>query len=233
MKANTNPKRIINLFQHPSKRFAAAVGTIAEQCITEYHTEHGNGLTEEQVRRILEESGLPEGSITYGGNIDDPTVPDILVAENVGKIYNSINSFTAGAESTVFVESFDAPTTFPAGVNLLVVNAGSPEEPVYLFDILTGLVPSNSGMLKFEAESPSMIIPMEYEPEENIVSFAADIEVKLDEETLFSGRADGMTNITIDGDCVIIEPLPYAWKMFTDEQNAVVEVKSIKVFVKC
>lgn len=238
MKANTTPKRIINLFQHPSKRFAAAVGTIADQRITEYHTEHGNGLTEEQVRQIVEQSGLPGGAISYGGSIEDPTAEGILVAENVGKIYNSINSFTATAESTIFVETFETATTFPAGVNLLVVNAApAGEEPDYRFDILTGIVSSNSGLLKFETESPTIAIPEEYDPEKNLVSVSGTIEVRsseeADSEVLFSGCADGMLKITVDDNGVMAEPLPGARKMFSDEPETVVQVKSLKVFLQC
>ena len=238
MKANTTPKRIINLFQHPSKRFTDAVGTIADQRITEYHTEHGNGLTEEQVRQIVEQSGVPEGAITYGGSINDPTAEGILVAENVGKVYNSLDSFTVGTDSDIFVETFVVPTTFPAGVNLLVVNAApAGEEPDYRFDILTGIVSSNSGLLKFEAESPTIAILDEYDPRNNLVSVSGTIEVRssegTDSEVLFSGCADGMLKITVDGDCVMAEPLPGARKMFTDEPETVVEVKRLKVFLQC
>ncbi|MBR4803729.1 MAG: hypothetical protein IK032_03735 [Bacteroidales bacterium] len=234
MKANTTVPRIYNLFQHPSKRFTDAVGTIADQRIINYHTEHGNGYSEEEIIAIVQEQLATTDPLTYGGSIEDPTAEGILVADNVGKIYNSTNSFTATAESTIFVETFEAATTFPAGVNLLVVNVGTAEEPVYRFDILAGIVSSSSGLLKFDSAAGTVTIPEEYHASENFVSATATVKVKIGEDVIFSGHADGVCSVTIEGDSVMVQPLDKAWKMFADEADGInIEVQEVKIFLQC
>jgi hypothetical protein len=126
MKANTTPKRIINLFQHPSKRFTNAVSTIADSRIALDHAEHA--------------------SLVFGGNSETPDAA-LLIEANLRKVFNITESFTVEAgENDLFVEQFEETTTFPAGTNVLVVNiAAEGEEPAYRFDLLASPMPSEGG----------------------------------------------------------------------------------------
>ena len=139
MKANTTPKRIINLFQHPSKRFADTVGTIADQRIAA--------------------AGIAGGGLKHAGSIDGID-ENLLTADNVGKVYNVGNEFTVLPNNTIFVETVDQDTTFPAGTNVAIVavemeGENDETETVYKFDILPGLPSSGSGVQMLMSTTPT------------------------------------------------------------------------------
>ena len=119
MKANTTPKRVYNLFQHPSKRFTDAV----DQRIINYHTVHGNGLTEEEIiaiaqAQIANADLIPEGVVTYGGEIggwDEDInlfswanlgLRNLLTEANIGKVFQVIEGFTIIGQE--FIDGYDA-----------------------------------------------------------------------------------------------------------------------------
>ena len=244
MKANTTVQRIYNLFRRPSARFTKAVGDIADQHITEYHAENGNGYTEAEIIAIVqaaiaeqEHPIVPTDAITYGGNIDSPD-DSVLTAGNVGKIFNIANSFTVEPGDQRFVETFEVATAFPAGSNAIVVDASTTDdpEPVYKFDILHGLVTSGNGasLLRYEAFGPTLTVEEGIDLKENLVSAHAHVQCTAGEEEVFSGWADGLCSFNADGNTLEVSPLPNAMRMIFEEipEGATIEVKQIKVFVQ-
>lgn len=244
MKANTTVQRIYNLFQHPSKRFTDAVGAIADQHITEYHAENGNGYTEAEIIAIVqaaiaeqEHPIVPTDAITYGGNIDSPD-DTVLTAENVGKIFNIANSFTVEPGDQRFVDTFEVATAFPAGSNAIVVDASTTDdpEPVYKFDILHGLVTSGNGasLLRYEAFGPTLTVEEGINLKDNLVSAHAYVQCTTAEEEVFSGWADGLCSVNVEEHTLEVSPLPNAMSMLFTEipDGATIEVKQLKVFVQ-
>ncbi len=69
-----------------------------------------------------------KGSIAAAG-----IVSDLLTAENEGNVYRVSEEFTSTDD---FVEG--SGNTHGAGSNILIINAGTSEEPVYKFDVLAG-----------------------------------------------------------------------------------------------
>lgn len=59
----------------------------------------------------------------------------LLVEVNEGKVFNLSDALTTTAD---FVEG--AGKTYPAGTNVVVINAGTSESPSYKFDVLAGFV---------------------------------------------------------------------------------------------
>lgn len=58
-----------------------------------------------------------------------------LAAANEGSVYNVTDSFTTTAD---FVEG--AGNTYPAGTNVVIINTGTEQSPVYKYDVLAGFV---------------------------------------------------------------------------------------------
>lgn len=58
-----------------------------------------------------------------------------LTAANEGNVYDVTDSFTTTAD---FVE--DAGKTYPAGTNVVIINKGTEQSPVYKYDVLAGFV---------------------------------------------------------------------------------------------
>ena len=56
-------------------------------------------------------------------------------AGNLGKVYNASASFTSTSD---FVEG--AGNTYPAGTNVVIIDASSTSTPDYKFDVLAGFV---------------------------------------------------------------------------------------------
>lgn len=68
---------------------------------------------------------------------------DLLVAGNVGNVYNLSTALTiTAANKSLFVEN--AEGTYPVGTNVVVVNVGTSGSPSYKFDILAGFVDTSS-----------------------------------------------------------------------------------------
>lgn len=72
----------------------------------------------------------PAGSLASDG-----LVAGLLIAENIGKVYNITDSFTTDAN---FVEG--AGHNYPAGTNVVVINNGTDEDADYKFDVLAGFI---------------------------------------------------------------------------------------------
>lgn len=75
-------------------------------------------------------------SRTYkpGGSVAFANLPSLL-ATNEGKVYNITDAFTTTAD---FVEG--AGKTHPAGTNVVIINTGTEQNPVYKYDVLAGMV---------------------------------------------------------------------------------------------
>ena len=145
MKANKTIQRIYNLFPHPSKRFANAVGTIVDQ----------------KLDGVVSEPPIPTTIDDILMTID--TDPTVRKPENVGRIFNVTQAFTVTAEyADYFVDTITPGTTYPAGTNLTVVpvevtNGDDETETVYKFDIFSG-APSAGG--QSGASEPGVVADM-------------------------------------------------------------------------
>ena len=69
-----------------------------------------------------------KGSIAFA-----ELLPALLIADNVGDVYNISDAFTTTAD---FIEG--AGTKHPAGSNVVIVKTGTDESPVYKFDVMGG-----------------------------------------------------------------------------------------------
>lgn len=90
------------------------------------------------LRTELETEITSKISSTYkpAGSIEGTALTaDLLTATNVGKVYNISTEFTS---TTDFVEG--EGKTYQAGANVVVINSGTEEAPIYKFDVLMGLV---------------------------------------------------------------------------------------------
>lgn len=72
----------------------------------------------------------PSGSISASG-----ITSSLLVASNDGSVYNVSEGFTTTSD---FIEG--AGKSYPSGTNIVVVNTGTAQNPVYKFDVLAGFV---------------------------------------------------------------------------------------------
>lgn len=72
----------------------------------------------------------PAGSIAVAG-----LTSDLLVAANEGKVYNLSDAGTTTAD---FIEGAGNP--LKAGDNVVIINTGTNEAPVFKFDVLSGIV---------------------------------------------------------------------------------------------
>ena len=104
---------------------ADAATTISGYGITDAYTktEVDNAISEAQ-SSVLK----PGGTLAAAG-----IVSTLLVAGNLGKVYNISESFTTTSD---FVEG--AGKDYPAGTNIYVVDASSTSTPDYKFDVLAG-----------------------------------------------------------------------------------------------
>lgn len=79
----------------------------------------------------------------FGGSIPKRQISSsLLVSTGVGKVYNVSEDFTVGTGSgdvspNLFVDGVSG--TYPKGTNIVVVNSGTVQEPVYKYDVLAGL----------------------------------------------------------------------------------------------
>lgn len=227
MKANTTPKRIINLFQHPSQRFTDTVGAIADQRIAA--------------------AGIAGGGLKHAGSIDYIDA-NLLTADNVGKVYNVGNEFTVEDGDTIFVETVDQETTFPAGTNLVVVAVEEEVEDEtvtsYKFDILPGLPSSGGGGVEMLHVAGSSMTGSEYDLLTQLISVRPCVKItgydqNSNEIINSSFYAPGVVDIVLTngGHDMNITPLGNAAMMLDpnyDSSNTYnVEVIDFYAFVLC
>lgn len=70
-----------------------------------------------------------------GSKTASELVSSLLVAANLGKVYNMSEAFTTTAD---FVEG--AGKTYPVGTNVVIVDVGTAQSASYKFDVLSGFV---------------------------------------------------------------------------------------------
>ena len=98
------------------------------------------------LKKELANLGAPVSGSVYkpAGNLEAPT-KDKLVEENLGKVYNITQPFTANAED--FVDGVEGK--FPAGTDVAVVEE---DTGVYKFNVLSGFVDLSNYPDKDEVE---------------------------------------------------------------------------------
>lgn len=101
-------------------------------------TNDGNGTTGSKYATTAEVTDAIDAKIsaTYKakGSVAFANLPS-LAAANEGNVYNVTDSFTTTAD---FVDG--AGNTYPAGTNVVIINAGTEQNPVYKYDVLAGFV---------------------------------------------------------------------------------------------
>lgn len=85
----------------------------------------------------------PAGSLAPAG-----LVADLLIAGNIGKVYNITGEFITDAN---FVEG--TGHSYPAGTNVVVINNGTDEAADYKFDVLAGFIDLSAYAKTTEVES--------------------------------------------------------------------------------
>lgn len=122
---------------------AAALKTEIEGKADSATTLSGYGITDaftkDEVNAKISATYKPKGSLTAAG-----LLPALLVEANLGNVYNISDALTTTAD---FLEG--AGKTFPAGVNVVIVEAtaADPENSVaatYKFDVLAGMVDTSA-----------------------------------------------------------------------------------------
>ena len=96
----------------------------------------GYGITNAYTKTEVDNAiGEAQASVLKpGGSLDkDGIVSSLLVAGNLGKVYNITEDFTTTAD---FVEG--AGKVHPAGTNIYVVDVSTTSTPSYKFDVLAG-----------------------------------------------------------------------------------------------
>ena len=91
-------------------------------------TDLSNYYTKSEVNALVSATYKPSGSIAFAN------LP-ALSAEVLGNVYNVTESFTT---TSSFVEG--QGKTYPANTNVVIVNVGSVEHPIYMYDALSGLI---------------------------------------------------------------------------------------------
>jgi hypothetical protein len=71
-------------------------------------------------------------------------VSGLLIAENLGNVYNISEAFTVGSgtgevSASLFTDAA-AGNSYPAGTNIVIVNTGTIASPEYKFDVLAGFI---------------------------------------------------------------------------------------------
>lgn len=93
--------------------------------------------------KFLTSSDIVSAYKASGSKQASELTSSLLVAGNVGNVYNLSTALTiTSANRDLFVESADG--SYPAGTNVVVVNAGTSGSPSYKFDILAGFVDTSS-----------------------------------------------------------------------------------------
>lgn len=96
-----------------------------------------NAFTKDEVNAKISSTYKPKGSLTAA-----ELLPALLVEANLGNVYNISDALTTTAD---FLEG--AGKTFPAGVNVAIVEATAAEgstPATYKFDVLAGMVDTSA-----------------------------------------------------------------------------------------
>lgn len=96
-------------------------------------TNDSNFQTDTDVQNAID--AAVSSAYKAAGTIASSEFTGLNVAANEGKVYNVSNAFTTTAD---FVEG--AGNSYPAGTNVVVINAGTSESPSWKFDVLAGFV---------------------------------------------------------------------------------------------
>ena len=115
-----------------SSTYATNATTLAGYGIT-------NAYTKDEVDSIVSSVYKPAGSVAFASL---PTLSDSVL----GFVYNLTDSFTTDSR---FIEG--SGNTYPAGTNVVVVNAGTTVSPSYKFDVLSGFVDLSGYATKTQA----------------------------------------------------------------------------------
>lgn len=98
--------------------------------------------TKEEVDEIVSRVYKPAGSCTF------ENLPETLTSSILGYVYDVTDDFVTDSR---FAEG--AGHSYPAGTNVVVVNVGTVESPVYKFDILPGFIDLSGYQLKFQVDT--------------------------------------------------------------------------------
>ena len=117
-------------------------------------TINGYGITDAYTKTEVDNAIAASAVSAYkaaGSKTFSELTSSLLVAANEGKVYNISDAITATTAD--FVEG--TGKSHPAGSNVVVVNAGTEQSPVYKFDVLAGFVDLSSYATKSETEVAS------------------------------------------------------------------------------
>lgn len=89
----------------------------------------------------------------------------LLVNDNLGNVYNVTNEFTVGSgsgqiPSNMFVDAASG-NTYPAGTNIVVINAGTQSSPSYKFDVLSGFVDLSDYITKITGGTSGNLVALD------------------------------------------------------------------------
>lgn len=89
----------------------------------------------------------------------------LLVNENLGNVYNVTNEFTVGSgsgqiPSNMFVDAASG-NTYPAGTNIVVINAGTQSSPSYKFDVLSGFIDLSDYVTKISGGTSGNLVALD------------------------------------------------------------------------
>lgn len=104
-------------------------------------TDLSDYYTKSEVDALVSATYKPSGSVTFA-NL--PT----LSGDVLGNVYNVTEAFTT---TTDFIEG--EGVSYPANTNVVVVNVGSAEHPIYMYDALSGLIDLSSYQEKIQYAS--------------------------------------------------------------------------------
>lgn len=113
----------------------SAVGSGGGGDLSDYYTK-------EEVDEIVSRVYKPVGSCTFA------ELPSTLTSSILGYVYDVTNQFTT---DTRFAEG--AGHTYPAGTNVVVINTGDDQTPVYKFDTLPGFIDLTAYQTKMQLTS--------------------------------------------------------------------------------
>lgn len=125
-------------------------------------------------------------------------VSGLLVAGNLGNVYNVSEDFTVGSgtgqvPSSLFTDA-SAGNSYPAGTNIVVINTGTASNPVYKFDVLAGFVDLSNYMTKVSGATSGNFAS--FDANGNVVDSgnkASDFKTKQIAVTPAAGTTSGST----------------------------------------
>ena len=125
-------------------------------------------------------------------------VSGLLIAGNLGNVYNISEDFTVGSgtgqvPSSLFTDA-SAGNSYPAGTNIVVINTGTASNPVYKFDVLAGFVDLSNYMTKVSGATSGNFAS--FDANGNVVDSgnkASDFKTKQTAVTPAAGTTSGST----------------------------------------